>query len=367
MIRKSPPDYTFLGLAGALVVFGLVMLISASGPVGYERYQDAYYFVKHQLIYGLIPGVVLFLIFLNIDYRFFKKIYFWLYCFSIFILLLVFVPGLGANLKDAKSWVDLRIFTFQPAEISKLTFLFFLAAWFEMKGDKIKDLKEGALAFFGVLAPIIGLVMLQPDIGTMVGIALMAFSLYFLAGADIRHICGFIAAGFISLIALIKVAPYRMDRFTAFLNPKTDPLGIGYHINQALLAIGSGGLFGLGLGHSRQKFQYLPEVVGDSIFAVMSEELGFFFIVGFLILFVVFLLRILKISRGAQDDYGRFLALGIVSWFGIQAFINIGSMVGLLPMTGLTLPFISYGGTSLAISMAAVGVVANISKNSLRK
>jgi cell division protein FtsW len=362
MIKKSPPDYTFLGLVGALVVFGLVMLIPASGPVGYERYQDAYWFVKHQLIYGLVPGIVLFLFFLNIDYRLFKKIYFWFYCLSIFLLLLVFIPGLGANfLKEAKSWVDLRIFTFQPAEVVKLLFLFFLAAWFEKRGEKIRDLKEGALVFLGVLAPIVGLIALQPDIGTTVGIALMSLSLYFLAGADIRHIFGFLVAGLVSLFALIRVAPYRMDRFVTFLNPKIDPRGIGYHINQALLAIGSGGLFGLGLGHSRQKY-YIPEVVGDSIFAVMAEELGFFLTVGFLVLFVVFLLRILNISKIAPDKYGRFLALGIVSWFGIQAFINIGSMVGLLPMTGLTLPFISYGGTSLAISMAAVGVVANISK-----
>lgn len=362
MIKKYPPDYTFLGLAGALVVFGLVMLFLASGPIGYDKYQDAYWFIKHQIIYGLVPGVILFLFFLNIDYRFFKKIYLWLYCLSIILLIIVFIPGLGANLKEAKSWVDLRIFTFQPAEIVKLLLLFFLATWFEKKGSLISDLKEGALAFLGILAPILFFIMLQPDIGTMAGIALTAFSLYFLVGANIRHVCGFIVAGFVALIALIKIAPYRMDRFTAFLNPKTDPLGIGYHINQAFLAIGSGGLFGLGLGHSRQKFQYLPEVVGDSIFAIMAEELGFFFTVGFLILFVYFLLRILKISRGSQDDYGHFLALGIVLWFGIQAFINIGSMVGLLPMTGLTLPFISYGGTSLAISMAAVGVVANISK-----
>lgn len=363
MVKRIFPDYIFLGLVGTIVVFGLVMLISASGPIGYEKYDDAYYFAKHQLVYGLLPGVVLFLVFLNIDYRFFRKIYFGIYCFSIGVLLLVFIPGLSANLKDAQSWVDLRIFTFQPAEVVKLSFLFFLAAWLEKRGEKIRDLKEGALVFLGLLAPIVGLIMLQPDIGTMVGIALMAFSLFFLAGADIRHIFGFIIAGFVSLFALIKIAPYRMDRFTTFLNPKVDPYGIGYHINQALLAIGSGGLLGLGLGHSRQKFQYLPEVVGDSIFAVMAEELGFLFTVGFLILFIVFLLRILKISRESQDDYGRFLAFGIVSWFGIQAFINIGSMVGLLPMTGLTLPFISYGGTSLAVSMAAVGVVANISKS----
>lgn len=363
MIKKYVPDYTFLMLAGAIVIFGLAMLASASGPVGYEKYQDAYWFLKHQVIYGLAPGVVLFLIFLNINYRFFKKIYFWIYCFSILVLLLVFIPGLGTdNLKEARSWVDFRIFTFQPAEIAKLSFLFFLAIWLEKKGEKIRDLKEGAFAFLGALLPIIGLIAIQPDIGTTVEITLIAFSLYFLAGADIRHILGSIAAGFISLIALIKIAPYRMDRFTAFLNPKIDPYGIGYHINQAFLAIGSGGLFGLGLGHSRQKFQYLPEAIGDSIFAIMAEELGFIFIVGFLIFFVIFLLRIFKIGREAEDVYGKFLALGIASWFGIQMFINIGSMVGLLPMTGLTLPFISYGGTSLAVSMAAVGVVANISK-----
>lgn len=363
MLKKRLPDYIFLSLFGALVVFGLVMLFLVSGPIGYEEKQDAYWHIKHQIIHGFIPGAVLFLFFLNIDYRWFKKFYFWFYGLSIFLLLLVFIPGISADLKEAKSWVDIRIFTFQPAEIVKLAFLFFLAAWFEKKGKLISDFKEVALPFAGFLAPILLLVALQPDIGTMLGIALTVFSLYFLAGANIRHICGFAAAGFIAIVALIKIETYRMNRFIAFFNPKTDSLGIGYHINQALLAIGSGGLFGLGLGHSRQKYQYLPEVIHDSIFAVIAEELGFFLTVVFLVVFMVFLLRIINISHLAPDTYGRFLALGIASWFGIQAFLNIGSMVGLLPMTGLTLPFISYGGTSLAISMAAVGVVANISKN----
>jgi cell division protein FtsW len=208
------------------------------------------------------------------------------------------------------------------------------------------------------------LMILQPDIGTMSIIAAMSLVVYFVAGAPLAYIGGLIAMGIGALGMLIGLAPYRAARFTTFLNPELDPQGIGYHINQALLAIGSGGLFGLGYGHSRQKFQFLPEVSGDSIFAVTAEELGFFLSVLVLVLFLAFLWRTIQIANGAPDKFGRYVSIGIGAWIVVQAFVNIGSMVALMPITGVPLPFISYGGTSLAISMAAVGVVLNISKYS---
>ena len=190
----------------------------------------------------------------------------------------------------------------------------------------------------------------------------MALAVYFVGGASLWHL-GLLGAAGVGLFALlIKVAPYRAARFMTFLHPEWDPKGVGYHINQALLAIGSGGLFGLGYGHSRQKFQYLPEVAGDSIFAVIAEEMGFFVATALLVLFLLLLYRGLRIAAAAPDAFGRYVVIGTLSWIVIQAFVNIGSMAGVLPMTGVTLPFVSYGGTSLAVTLASVGVVLNISR-----
>lgn len=361
--KSNPPDYIFLILAGILILFGLGMLFSASGPYAYEKFGSSYYFLKHQLLFGLLPGLFLFLIFSKVNYRFWRRVALPLFIVSIFLLILVFIPGLGSNYgTHAQSWIKIGVFSLQPSEIVKLLFVFYLAAWFVKIGNKTSDFKQGALPFLGVLAVITFLIMLQPDMGTMFVIAAFSIILFFIAGASLKHLAAMGGAGALLFFLLIKIAPYRAARFTTFLHPEVDPYGIGYHINQALLAIGSGGLFGRGLGHSLQKIQYLPEVAADSIFAVIAEELGFFFTVLFLILFIAFLFRIFKIANNSEDDFGRLVALGIASWIGIQMILNIGSMLALLPMTGVTLPFVSYGGTSLMITLAAVGVVASISK-----
>jgi cell division protein FtsW len=190
----------------------------------------------------------------------------------------------------------------------------------------------------------------------------MALGVFFVAGARVAHVGLLAAAGSLVVGLLVLVAPYRLARFVAFLDPTRDPLGIGYHINQALLAVGTGGWFGRGYGHSVQKFQYLPEVVGDSIFAVMAEELGFLFTVPVVLLFAALFMRGLKIAAAAPDRFGRYVVVGVISWLVVQAFVNIGAMLSILPITGVTLPLISYGGTSLAITMGAIGVVLNISR-----
>lgn len=361
---KGTIDYVLLLIVGAIVLFGLVMLLSASAPSGYAQFGDSYYFLKHQIIFGLIPGIGALIAFSRIPYTFWQKHAWNLLILSIVLLVLVFIPGLSAGIGSAHSWISIGgVFSLQPSEIVKLTFLFYLAAWLAQRDKhRVADVHAGFLPFVGVLGTIVILMILQPDVGTMSIIAAMSLVVYFVAGAPLTHVFSLILAGVASLFLLITLAPYRAARFTTFLHPELDPQGIGYHINQALLAIGSGGVLGLGYGHSRQKFQYLPEVSGDSIFAIISEEMGLIVSVLFMGLFILLLWRILHIAKHSSDDFGKYVVVGIGAWLVIQAFVNIGSMVALMPITGVPLPFVSYGGTSLAISLAAIGVVLNVSK-----
>jgi len=359
---KKKTDLVFLGITLGLVVFGLVVLSSASGPLGYSNYKDSFYFVKHQILYGVIPGLILLFIMLRIPYRFWRKFALPLLGVGLLLLLAVFIPGIGADFGTARSWIDIGGFTLQPAEIVKLTFLFYLAAWLESRGEEgARDFRTGLIPFLIVLGLIMGLLLLQPDLGSMAIIVFEALAVYFVAGSSIKHLIGIGLGGVALLWAMIKVAPYRAARLTTFLHPELDPQGIGYHINQALLAVGSGGFWGLGFGHSRQKFQYLPEVQGDSIYAIMAEELGFIISAALIIMFLVFLWRGLKIINEAPDAFGKFVGIGILSWIVFQAFVNIGAMIGLVPITGVPLPFISFGGTAMFVNLAAVGVLLNIS------
>jgi cell division protein FtsW len=357
------PDWGFIVILFVIIIFGLIMLSSASVSLSFEKYNDSYYLLKHQIMWGLIPGILGFIFFSFFDYKNFKKHAFSLLAVSIALLVLVFIPGIGSGYGTAQSWINILGVSFQPSELVKLTFLIYLASWLESRGhQKISDLKEGLIPFLSVLGLIAVLLLLQPDLGTMTIIALISLTVYFIGGANLSHMFGVGIGSMFVLWLMIKIAPYRAARLTIFLHPELDPQGIGYHINQAFLAIGSGGLLGKGFGMSRQKFQYLPEVSGDSIFAIIAEELGFVFssllIVGYLYL----LLRGLKIAQKAADQFGKHLVIGITAWIVIQSFVNIGAMVGLLPLTGVPLPFISYGGTSMAVLLAACGIVVNVSR-----
>ncbi len=356
------PDYSLIAVFAALLIFGLVMLTSAGAAVGFQKFNDSFYFLKQQFIKGLVPGLFAFFIMSRIDYRKWKDYAVPMLLISIVLLISVFIPGLGAEYGTAKSWINIGGFSLQPSEIVKLTFLLYLASWLERRGTKgAQDIYYGLLPFIIILGVIMFLMMLQPDMGTMSIIVLISLVVYFIGGANIAHLSWITLAGFALLAALVKAAPYRTARLMTFLHPELDPQGIGYHINQALLAVGSGGLWGLGLGHSRQKFNYLPEVTGDSIFAVIGEELGMFFCILVVAAFLFLMIRGFKIARNAPDDFGKLVAVGISSWFVIQAFFNIGAMIGILPMTGIPLPFISYGGTALAVGMGAIGILVNIS------
>jgi cell division protein FtsW len=357
------PDYVLIGIFAALIIFGLIMLSSAGAAIGYEKFGDSYYYLKHQFFSGLLPGLFFLFIASRMDYRLWKKIAFPLIVLSIVLLILVFIPGLNFSYGGATRWLRVGGFIFQPTEIVKLALVIYLAAWLEKKNDQeISDLKSGLLPFIGILGLIMLLIILQPDIGTMVVTMAIAITVYYIAGARNLHILGLGVLGLGLLTLLIKIAPYRMARFMTFLHPELDPKGIGYHITQAFLAIGSGGIFGRGFGQSRQKFQYLPEVTGDSIFAVIAEELGFIFSLVLIATFLFLMYRGFRMAKSAPDNFGRLLAVGIISWFVLQAFINIGAMSGILPLTGIPLPFISYGGSSLAVSLAAIGILINISR-----
>lgn len=357
------PDNFFVGGFFLLLTIGIVMLSSASAVLSYQKFGTPYYYTIHQLLFGLIPGLALLYITSRVDYHHWRTLALPFLLGSIVLLVLVFLPGIGYEYGGARRWIHLGPLLFQPSEVVKLSLLLYLATWLSVKGAKhVQNFAYGFLPFTVMIGVIAVLVILQPDIGTMGVISAIAFTMYFIGGAAVPHLAIAGAAGIATILVLIRTAEYRLQRFMTFLQPELDPLGIGYHINQALLAIGSGGLLGRGFGHSRQKFAYLPEVTGDSIFAIVAEEMGFLFTIFFIALFVFIAARGLRIARNAPDDFGKFIAVGVVAWIIFQAFINIAAMLSLLPLTGIPLPFVSYGGSAMLVSLTAVGILINISR-----
>lgn len=357
-------DFVLVVLIAILTIIGLVMISSASVVMSRTvAGQSNYYFFTQLAAAGI--GLVLLYIFSKIDYRFWAKISPILLCLSILLLIAVFIPHVGFSHNGASRWINLGFINLQPSEPIKLALILFLAYWFEKRGQDVRDLKRGTLSFLAIVGVIAGLVLLQPDMGTASVIVSTAGVMFLIAGASITHIMGLILAAVAAIWGLIVVEPYRMARLTIFLNPTADSSGAGYQIQQALVAVGSGGIFGLGFGRSIQKFNYLPEAATDSIFAVIAEELGM--IRAGLIIFVIllFVLRGYKIAKEAPDVFSRLVATGITTWVAAQSFINILAILGLMPLTGVPLPFISYGGTSLVMLLAACGILLNISKNSV--
>jgi len=355
-------DYILLGTVLLLCVFGLLMLTSAGSPLGFQKFGDSYHFVKQQLI-SFVIGITLLIVLSNINYKILKKYSVPFLVLSIVLLFLVFIPGIGASLLGGSRWISIGGIVFQPSELAKLAFFIYLAAWLESQKSKTgKIAKQSLYQFFILLVIVAGLIIAQPDMGTMSVVALVAGVVLFSSGADLKYIFSLIGIGAALFVVLIKIAPYRLQRLTAFLNPNQDIRGAGYHVYQSLIAIGSGGLFGLGLGKSRQKFNYLPEAAGDSIFAVIAEELGFLICALLVCTFLFLFIRGIQIARHAPDEFGKLLVTGIISWIVLQAFLNIAALSSLIPLTGIPLPFISYGGSSLMITLAAVGIVLNVSK-----
>lgn len=347
-----------------LLLVGLVMIASASVVLSYTKFGHNYYYVKHHLFYGILPGLGLMYLMTKIDYRRFKTYAPYFLLLTFVCLLIVFVPHVGVSFKGAYRWVSIfGLTSFQPAELAKVFFIIYLAAWLDSKRDKINDVSESLFPLLFILFLLVIPILKQPDFDVLMIFSIIVFIMYFVSGIKWRYILAMIAGGASLIMVLIKIAPYRMNRLMVFLYPKLDPLGIGYQINQSLLAIGSGGFFGLGLGRSRQKFNYLPEPMGDGIFAVTGEEMGLLGLLVLLILFSLFAYCSFKIIGQTNDYFGKLLAIGLSSFIIIQALMNMGSVVSVIPLTGITLPFISYGGSSLISSLMAVGILLNIAQN----
>ncbi len=361
--KGGSPDYVFITTVFILVIFGLAMLSSASSDLGKIHFNDTFYYLKHQILYGLSLGIAGFLAGYFIPYKKWKTAAPYLLIISIIALILVFTP-LGMHAGGATRWINLGPLSVQPAELLKLNFIIYLAAWLSSKkANRQSSFNEGLLPLLILLGFISVLVILQPATTTIAIILVSSLVIYFVSGAKLKYIAGIILLGVVAIGAVISITPYRYQRVIDYINHnKADIQGSGYQRNQALIAIGSGGLTGVGYGQATAKYKFLPEPFGDSIFAVIAEELGFLGAIFLITLFALIFIRGFKIAMNCRDQFGRLIVIGFISIVALQAFINIGAISGILPLTGVPLPFVSYGGTALAIFLTMMGIIANISR-----
>lgn len=331
------------------------MVYEASSAQALQIFNDKFYFLKEQLkwvVLGLTAGTVAFFF----DYRRLKKFALPLLIVTIVLLIAVFLPGIGVKANGAHRWINLGFTVLQPAELAKLAMVLYLSTWLTSK-------EKGKLpSFLLLISLVVGLTMAEPDMGTSIVILGTSLSVYFLSNSDVKGLLLLLPLVFAGGVGLAIRSPYRLRRILTFLDPQSDPLGASYHVRQALIAIGSGGVFGLGLGNSRQKYSYLPEATTDSIFAIIGEELGLIGATGLIFLFAFLFYRATKVTMQVADPFGRLLGMGLIFWITIQTLVNLSSMVSLIPLTGVPLPFISYGGSALVAELVAMGILFNIWK-----
>jgi cell division protein FtsW len=373
MPKQPQIDRVLAIVVFCLLIFGIIMISSVSV---YESYQltngmvkqglmseptNSFYLWRH--FWRAMVAIPVWIFCIYFPLKFWKKAALPLFVISIFLLIALFLPGIGSNYGTSTSWINLPFFpSIQPAEIIKLTLIFYLAVWMEKRQELVRSFQYGFIPFTVLLSVVVILLAMEPDFGSVLVIAVIAASMFFAAGGNILHI--FTGGLFAAILAypIIMSKEYIRNRFLAFLNPDLDPLNIGFQIKQALIAIGSGGIFGVGFGKSIQKFGYLPEVQGDTIFAAAAEELGFIRILFLILAYSIIAFRGYKIASHASDRFSMLIAIGITSWFAFQAIINMGVNLAILPLTGLTLPFVSYGGSSLIVNMIGAGILLNISR-----
>jgi len=360
--QRSKPDFKIALLAVGLSLFGLIMIASASDVIAYQKNSTGInYYVLRQGI-GLIIGLSAMIIFSSIDYRKYKKIALGLMILTVIALIAVFLPGIGYAAKGAHRWINLGFTRIQPSEFAKISFMIYLCAWLDSKEAEKNNFRGFFLPFIAMLGAISLLIIMQPDLGTLTSIIISSIAIFFISGAPVWQFGSMAAFLGLAFAAFIKAEPYRWDRLLTFLNPSAETLGRGYHINQAFIAVSQGGFWGLGFGKSIQKMEYLPEPHTDSIFAIICEEMGFVRAAPVVIAFILFFMFGMKIAKNAPDRFGRLLAVGITISITMQALINVAAMLGLVPLTGVTLPFISYGSSSLVACFVLVGILLNISK-----
>ena len=362
MPRKLRPDTWLFGAAIVLLSVGVVMVYSASAIVASERFHDPYFFLKKQVFWALLGALCLWLA-LRLDYRRLEGLVVPLLLVAGVLLVLVLVPPIGQAINGTRRWIRLGPVSFQPAELAKLALVVYLAAFLARRRDVLGDFRRGLLPPLAVAGVLAGLVLAQPDLGSCLTLVALTFALLYLAGGRVRHLALVLAPALPVLALAIWVAPYRLRRITAFLDPWSDPRGSGFQIIQSWLAFGNGGLLGQGIGGSRQKLFYLPEAHTDFIFAIVGEELGLVGALAIVGLFVVLAWRGLRIGLRAPEPFGAYLALGITLLIATQAIVNLGVVTGLLPTKGLPLPFVSFGGSALLVTMLATGVLLNISQH----
>ncbi|WP_424765883.1 putative lipid II flippase FtsW [Paenibacillus sp. sgz302251] len=368
---RGRPDFLLLILTLLLVGFGLVMVFSASSGVAVvdPNINDAFYFTKRQLMWAGL-GIFVMLLMMNLKYQVYKKVFMLL--FLPVIVMLMLVPFVSESINGARSWFGIGNLGIQPTEPAKLALILYLGALISKKGEKFRDFKKGLLPVIVIVGFICGLIMLQPDLGSCLVIAACAAVMILAGGANLKHV--FAAGSVVILLMTIIISiwmavdpdiwQYRIDRFTAYANPLADPQGSGWQLVSSLQALGHGGLTGAGFGESVQKLHYLKYAYNDFIFSIIAEELGFIGSTIFLLFYLLFLWRGLIVALRSSDQYGTVVGVGIVGLFAIQAFINVGGVTGAIPLTGVTLPFISYGGSSLLVSLMCMGVLLSISRES---
>ncbi len=348
-------DFLLLFSVIFLTFFGLFMIYDISSFVAFRDFADKYRYVKDQTFWILLGFGALFF-FSYFDYHKFYNLAIPILLTAIGLLFLVFIPGIGVKLLGASRWIDLKFILLQPSEFVKLALAIYLSAWFSSK-------ERGRLvAFLFLLSAVIFLIMLQPDMGTASIIVFGAMTIYFLSGAKVSYFLALVPVMAILGFIIAKLEPYRAARLTAFFNANQDINATSYHVRQILIALGSGGLTGVGLGNSLQKYAYLPENTTDSIFAIVAEELGFLGASFIIIVFIVLVWRGFSIAMNAKDQFGKLLAGGIIAMISAQVLVNLAAQTALLPLTGIPLPFISYGGSALIINLTAIGILLNIAK-----
>lgn len=361
--KQRTLDWPFITATVAMVILGLIIIYDATPVAAYHDFGDKLYYFKNQLVWATLASfALLFLAFF--DYHKLLKFAYPLLSASVLLLLAVLVPGIGSKVYGARRWISIAGISFQPSEIAKLGLIFYETAVISKFENFKISFQDAFLVIFLPAFAVTGLVLVQPDLGTALILAGLTLTIYFVGGGPIKHLLLALSALIVAGVGAIIFEPYRFARFNSFLDPSHDPQGASYQINQILIGLSQGGLFGVGLGGSRSKFDFIPEVQGDAIFAVFVEELGFIGALLLIALFLFIIARGIAIARNAPDLTGKVLAIGLVGLIAIQALFNLASVVALVPLTGVPLPFISYGGSSLFVIVAAIGILINIERQS---